>query len=98
MIAIISITTTMNNIDFKLHWLMTKPNATPAAGACSVLVMVIMKIDMPTAIAAKTIGDSCGINAFNNEVSCKTDPRYEQMIPIIMPILYPPINLLGDEA
>lgn len=77
---------------------MTNPRAIPAAGACSVLVMVIMKIDRPTAIAANTIGDSWGINAFNNELLCKIDPRYEQMMPVIIPILYPPINLLGDEA
>lgn len=58
MIAIISITTTMNSMDCRLHWLITRPNAIPAAGACSVLVNVIKKIDRPTAIAAKTIGDS----------------------------------------
>lgn len=88
----------MKKTDFTLHWLMTKPSAMPAAGACSVLVMVIIKIDTPTAIAANTIGDWFGINMFNNEVSCKNDPRYEQMIPMIIPILYPPINLLGVEA
>lgn len=45
-------------IEIALHWLITRPNAIPAAGACSVLVNVIKKIDRPTAIAAKTIGDS----------------------------------------
>ena len=48
----------MNNIELMLHWFMTRPNAIPAAGACSVFVIVIMKIDRPTDIAAKNIGDS----------------------------------------
>ena len=56
--AIISITVMMKSIELMLHWLITKPNAIPAAGACSVLVMVIMKIDRPTDKAAKNIGES----------------------------------------
>jgi hypothetical protein len=35
---------------------MTRPNDIPAAGACSVLVIVMMKIERPTAIAAKKMG------------------------------------------
>jgi hypothetical protein len=53
-----SMTVIMKIIELTLHWLITRPNAIPAAGACSVLVMVIMKIESPTDNAAKKIGES----------------------------------------
>ena len=53
--AIQSIAQKINTIVAGLHWLITRPKDMPAAGACSVFVIVIKRIDNPTASAPKII-------------------------------------------
>lgn len=65
----------MNRTDLISHWLITRPSAIPAAGACSVLVMVIKKIDRPTAIDANTIGELFDANKLIIEYELVSEPR-----------------------
>ena len=57
--AIHRIAAIMKSMVIWSHLFMTNPNAMPAAGACSVLVIAMKKVEVPTAIAPNAISKVC---------------------------------------
>ena len=79
----------------KFQLLITRPNAIPAAGACSAFNIAIINIEIPIANDADITKIVCSLGIRFNNIFVWTN--WKKRNPTIKPIIYPPINLLGSD-